>query len=75
MELAEIESGEAAAFQQRDRDGVAQRQLMSEDVVGARLCGQASRACGSTSATSAAWPSVLPASAVTAISELRKRRE
>ena len=39
---------------------------MSEDVVGARLCGQASRACGSTSVTSAAAPSVLAPSAVTA---------
>ena len=34
---------------------------ISEEVVGARLCGQASRACGSTSATSAALPSVLSA--------------
>ena len=32
---------------------------ISDDVVGARLCGQASRACGSVSTTSAAWPSAL----------------
>ncbi len=31
---------------------------ISEDVVGARLCGHASRASGSASVTSAAWPSV-----------------
>ena len=40
---------------------------ISEEVVGARLCGQASRACGSSSTTSAAFASVLSASAVTAI--------
>ena len=34
---------------------------ISEDVVGARLCGQASRACGSSSTTSAAFASVLVA--------------
>ena len=46
-----------------------------DEVVGARLCGQASRACGSTSVMSAACPSVLAASAVTAIRPMRNRRE
>ena len=45
------------------------------EVVGARLCGQASRACGSTSTTSAARASVLSAAAVTAMSPMLKRRE
>ena len=45
------------------------------EVVGARLCGQASRACGIASTTSAARPSVLSVTAVTAMSPMRKRRE
>ena len=46
---------------------------ISEEVVGARLCGQASRAFGSISATSAALLSVDSRSAVIAISAIRKR--
>ena len=45
------------------------------DVVGARLSGQASRAGGKASTTSAALPSVLSATAVMATSPRRKRRE
>jgi hypothetical protein len=45
------------------------------EVVGARLCGQASRACGKASTTSAACPSVESANAVSAMSPMRKRRE
>src|SRR6476620_7592503 len=41
---------------------------MSDDVVGARLCGQASRACGNTRATSAILARALSAMAVIAIS-------
>ena len=48
---------------------------ISDEVVGARLCGQASRAAGSTSTISAALPSVLSALTVTAMSAMRKRRE
>src|SRR5215467_14241882 len=48
---------------------------ISVEVVGARLCGQASLACGTASTTSAARPSVLSPTAVTAMSPMRKRRE
>src|SRR5258705_327471 len=48
---------------------------ISVDVVGARLCGQASRACGTASTMSAARPSVLSLADVTAMSPMRKRRE
>ena len=48
---------------------------ISEEVVGARLCGQASRACGSASTTSAVVASVESALAVIAIKPMRKRRE
>ena len=48
---------------------------ISVEVVGARLCGQASRACGIARTTSAARPSVLSVTAVMAISPMRKRRE
>ena len=47
--------------------------IISEEVVGARLCGQASRAFGSVSATSAALASVDSRSAVIAIRGMRKR--
>src|SRR5216683_2079777 len=47
--------------------------IISDEVVGARLCGQASRALGSVSATSAALARVESHSAVIAISGMRKR--
>src|SRR3984957_4347560 len=47
--------------------------IISEEVVGARLCGQASRAFGSVSATSAAWLRVESRSAVMAIIAIRNR--
>ena len=47
--------------------------IISEEVVGARLCGQASRAFGSVSATSAALPSEDPAPTVIAITGIPNR--
>ena len=49
--------------------------ITKDDVVGARLCGQASRACGKASTTSAALARVERSSAVTAIRPMRCRRE
>ena len=48
---------------------------ISAEVVGARLCGQASRACGNVSTTSAVLASVESGLAVIAIRPMRKRRE
>ena len=48
---------------------------ISVEVVGARLCGQASRACGSDSTMSAAAASALSRLEVIAISPILKRRE
>ena len=43
MQLAKVESSEPAALQQRDGERVSQCDCISVEVVGARLCGQASR--------------------------------
>ena len=49
--------------------------IISEEVVGARLCGQASRAFGNSSTISAAWPSEDSAFDVTAIIGIANRDE